>query len=424
MKNRSLWVGVWIVIISLSCSLISSACESNAYSKHSENNDAGILPEAYCMRDDYIILAQNQDAHGYCWNFASTMAAATTIMKATGEFYDFSELWTGVSAYCTTEYSKLGSGGGLETHYKAMQKAGLMLECDLPYQNSFIVSNDNATDYYNFHSKYASEELASVIQSDVKFSKDDVAQIKKHVYNTGSAYMAFDFRTGFIYDGESYYLTPHQKNTTSSHAISIIGWDDNYTRELYVDGSSTPTVFKGAWIVLNSYTETNSKDGIAFIFYEDSNINTIDGYTYATDTNKDLYFYDIIESGYAYPTSVKGKYYGDFVAESALTKQKNIFYDDVTLEYSYLAPENVHIQAIDIYLGTQNVTDSFNVRIDSANNKFFISKDKANYGHYKVIITYTDGNDTDTYLNNFFVTYGLIGEGIEFDNSKNDISIN
>ena len=90
----------------------------------------------------------------------------------------------------------------------------------------------------------------------------------------------------------------------------------------------------------------------------------------------------------------------------------------MTLEYSYLVPENVHIEVIDIYLGTQNVTDKFDVRIDSVNNKFFISKDNADYGHYKVLITYTNGNNTDTYLNNFFVTYGLIGEGIEFDNDK------
>ena len=48
------------------------------------------LPEAYCMRDVYVVLEQNQDNHGYCWNFAATMAASTTLMKATGEYYDFS----------------------------------------------------------------------------------------------------------------------------------------------------------------------------------------------------------------------------------------------------------------------------------------------------------------------------------------------
>ena len=90
------------------------------------------LPNAYCLRDDYILFSQNQDKTGFCWNFGSTMAASTAIMKATGEYYDFSELWTGISAFNTSSYKPIGSGGGYSTHYNAAQKAGLMLEVDLP----------------------------------------------------------------------------------------------------------------------------------------------------------------------------------------------------------------------------------------------------------------------------------------------------
>ncbi|MBQ8321454.1 MAG: hypothetical protein IJX92_03720 [Clostridia bacterium] len=65
------------------------------------------LPSQYCMRDEYIVYAQDQDKHGYCWNFAATMAASTTIMKATNEYYDFSELWTGVALNaCTNKHNK------------------------------------------------------------------------------------------------------------------------------------------------------------------------------------------------------------------------------------------------------------------------------------------------------------------------------
>ena len=378
------------------------------------------------MRDDYVILAQNQDVHGYCWNFASTMAASTTIMKATGEYYDFSELWTGVSAYMTGSYNKLGAGGSFSTHSDAMQAAGLVLESDLPFQSSYTSSNENAADYYNFYNKYANNDIADCLVSDSStgFTKDSVEAMKEHIYRQGSVYMAFSFRTGFIQSGDAYYLTPHQKNTNSSHAISVIGWDDNYEKELSVDGSDTTKVYKGAWIVLNSYTETNSKDGIAFIFYEDTNITSLKGYKYVADTEKDFYFYDKIESGSAYPTSVKGKYYGDFVAESGVTKQKNIFYEDVDLTYSYLASAGVGIEAIDIYLGAKEVTDRFAVSIDEAEKRFSISADGAEYGQYKVLVTYTDGERTDTYLNNFFVTYGLFGEGVEFDNEKNGLAFN
>ncbi|MBO7292928.1 MAG: hypothetical protein J6V07_03230 [Clostridia bacterium] len=76
------------------------------------------LPEAYCMRDEYLVFAQHQDKHGYCWNFAATMAASTTIMKATGEYYDFSELWTGITCYTPTKnYFKVGAGGSFSYQY-------------------------------------------------------------------------------------------------------------------------------------------------------------------------------------------------------------------------------------------------------------------------------------------------------------------
>lgn len=432
MKIKSFLCSILVIFATFNCIIVPGAFESLAYSEALDTSVGSEvkkteLPDAYCMRDEYVVLAQDQDAHGYCWNFASTMAASTTLMKATGEYYDFSELWTGITAYCTGGYNKLGAGSGSGTHYKAMQNAGVMLESDLPYQSSYVVSNENADDYYNFFYEYSNDDLASCLVNDSTTSyktNEQVEDIKRHIVEHGSLYLAFNFRSGFQDDVESFYLIPHQKNTTSSHAISLIGWDDNYERELTVDGEDKPRTFKGAWMVLNSYTETNSKDGIAYIFYEDTNITSINGFKYVTNTDKDFYFYDKIESGYSYPISVKGKYHGDFTATSGTTKQKNIFYDDVSLEYSYRAPEGVSIKKIDIYLGKDEVTDLFDVKVDGESKRFYISADDAELGQYKVLVRYTDGDRVDTYLNNFFVTYGMFGEGVTFDNEKNDNSFN
>ena len=385
------------------------------------------LPSKYCMRDEYVVYAQHQDALGYCWNFAATMSAATTIMKATGEYYDFSELWTGVALNnCTDKHTPIGEGGTLSYQYDAMKISGLMLETDLPYSNSYTISDENSVDYYNFFERYSNDDLARclVYDSTTRFSVGDVEKIKSHIYNHGSIYLTFTFKDSFVEDGGAYYLPPNQTNTNSNHAVSVIGWDDNFQREVYVNGSTTPTVYKGAWMILNSYTEKNGNDGISYVFYDDENIGTISGYKYDPDRDRDLYFYDKIESGYSYPISVKGKYYGDFTAENALTKQKNIFYDDVNLEYSYEASSGADIKQIDIYLGNENVTSDFNVRVDRLADRFYISQSNASYGQYKVLVTYGNGEVTDTYLNNFFVTHGLVGEEIEFDYASNSLAFN
>ena len=43
------------------------------------------------------------------------------------------------------------------------------------------------------------------------------------------------------------------------------------------------------------------------------------------------------------------------------------------------------------------------------------------YGQYKVLVNYTNGQQSDSFLNNFFVTYGLIGEEIEFNTDVNTL---
>ena len=392
-----------------------------------EGSDA--LPGEYCMRDEYIILAQNQDKQGYCWNFAATMAASTTIMKATGEYYDFSEAWLGISAYNTSSYNKPGAGGSFSTQYSALLAGGLMLESDLPYESANITSTENAGDYYNFFSQYANSALASTVvytSADSSYSRKEVEDIKRHIYEHGSIYMTFTFRSGFIDNGDgSYYLTPNQTNTNSNHAVSVIGWDDNYEKTFYLNGSTEPTVFKGAWLILNSYTETSGTDGISLVFYDDNNIGSVMGYRYVNDTDKDLYFYDRIESGYSYVTNLKGKYYGDFKGESAVTKQKNIFYgNDVDLEYSYNISSGASVKGIDVYLDNVNVNKHLDITVDEARNRFRIKGDDLAYGQYKVIVTYGNGETLDTYLNNFYVTGGLVGEEVEYDNAKNDLGFN
>ena len=430
MKKKLFLIGSLIVLLLVGCcSLNNQSILMGNLSLESAKatSTETVLPEEYCMRDEYIIYAQHQDKHGYCWNFAASMAATTTIMKATNEYYDFSELWTGISSHMKSNSYKLGAGGSFTTHNSATEFGGLMLESDLPYQNSYIVSNENAVDFYNFYNQYSSDELADCLEYDSKtcnISRKNVYAIKNHIYNHGSVYMSFYFKQGFIPDGGAYYKVPNQKETNSHHAVSVIGWDDNFVKEVYVDGYDTPIIYKGAWIILNSYTENSGIDGINLLFYDDTNISGVYGYKYSQDTTKELYFYDKIESGYAYETNVVGKYYGDFVATSGTTKQKNIFYDDVDLEYSYIISESANIKSVDVYLDNINVSNLFDININSNTKKFSISKENVPFGNYKILVTYGNNTSTKTYLNNFFVTHGMIREETELGGASDEFGFN
>ena len=415
MKLKALFICIFALVLTLGTALMVGAEETDT--------DEG-LPSAYCMRDEYVIFAQNQDDHGLCWNFAATTAQATTLMKATGEYYDFSELWNALVCYEIGLCDVVGEGGYFEYQYEAIQTHGLMLECDLLYQEAYTVSNENADDYFNFHAGQSCEGLASTL-TDVSYYRTSVDAIKEHIYNHGALYMTINFKKSFVAGGGAYYLPPNQKNTNSCHAIAVIGWDDDYEMEVYLEGQDTPTTFKGAWIIVNSYTETSGTDGLSYIFYNDKNIgSTFDGVRYEPDTSGDFYFYDKIEEGFAYPTDVVGKYYGDFTAESGVTKQRNIFYDDVALEYSYVVSEGADIEDVRVYLGDLDVTADFAVQIDREARRFSLSCEDAEYGQYKVLVTYGDGERTGRYLNNLFVTHGLVGEEIEYSFTENSLGFN
>ena len=95
------------------------------------------------------------------------------------------------------------------------------------------------------------------------------------------------------------------------------------------------------------------------------------------------------------------------------------------MEYSYEVSENTSIEKIDIYLDNVNITDKFTINVDQSNKKFTIkSKGTALYGQHKVLITYGNGIESDTYLNNFIVTHGLINPVFHFNTTLTESEFN
>lgn len=77
-----------------------------------------------------------------------------------------------------------------------------------------------------------------------------------------------------------------------NHAITIIGWDDHYSRENF--GTNKPAA-DGAWLCKNSYGTSFSKEGLFYISYEDAVMAWEEGYFFdygAADNYDHNYQYD------------------------------------------------------------------------------------------------------------------------------------
>ncbi|MBQ7504340.1 MAG: hypothetical protein IJT79_03380 [Ruminococcus sp.] len=100
------------------------------------------------------------------------------------------------------------------------------------------------------------------------YNKSERDDIKRALMRTGSVTANYnDNNAGKSIDKCAYYLPENAVSTISGHSISIVGWDDEYSKDNFT-GSYMPES-DGAWLCKNSWGEYNTLGGYLWISYED-----------------------------------------------------------------------------------------------------------------------------------------------------------
>ena len=282
-------------------------------------SDTTTIPERFDLRDKINIKVENQGIYGLCWDFAALNSVETYLeLNGKGSF-DFSELH--VDYLTSNEYKEkmgiqsffsrsLHAGGNFDYFYYdyAQLENGPIWEFFVPYDTYYEESeydklDDFATDAYihsiiHFPSIYKDE----VSNSEVSIVRND---IKRHIMTNGSLYASITssgITTGL--NGDT--VLNEQEKYDFDHAISIIGWDDNYSKNNFPEDIRPKE--DGAYIALNSWGEYFGDNGVFYISYEDICVEvelsgvisvTSNGYETKDVTFKDKSLYEFFVDNYS-----------------------------------------------------------------------------------------------------------------------------
>lgn len=237
------------------------------------------IPNKYNLADKIKINVENQGDYGLCWDFAATKSLETNLQLTKKKKYDLSEMHVNyVTSNLLIGERDINYGGNFAVYEDYLSDSGAVLEKDVEYRDYNKEEYDNflgmkdvttVTKTVNFPTIFKYENY---LDGDLTEDKIETVRsaVKNHIMNYGSVYAEVSMND-YNDETKTLYSNPSEFSPTD-HAISIVGWDDNYSKNNF------PTENKpekdGAYIALNSWGKEFGDNGYFYISYEDQNIES------------------------------------------------------------------------------------------------------------------------------------------------------
>ena len=273
----------------------------------SDSNFSGALPSNYSsLANGYVTSVKDQQAGGNCWAFAGLGVLEANILRASGDNLDLSEenMKNLIELYSDYGWYMETNNGGYDS---------MILAYLLSWMGPVLEEDDLYDDY-----SALSPLLNSVMHvQNVKFFKrssyTDNDEIKQAIIKYGAVGTGIYFdSTYFNKETNSYYQSI---TTGSNHAVTIVGWDDDYSRTNFINRPSE----NGAWLVKNSWNTDWGNEGYFYVsYYDTSFIHIGDSEGAYTFILNDTIKYD---KNYQYDIPGKTDYF--------ISGNKNIWYQNI-----------------------------------------------------------------------------------------------
>jgi len=220
------------------------------------------LPASFDLRDlGKVTPVRNQGSCGACWSFATMGSVESNLLP--GETWDFSE--NNLKNTAGWDWGHCDGGNAtMGTAYLA-RWGGPIKESDDPYNTSSGVSPVGLT---------VQKHIKDVVFIPGRVGPLDNDNIKQALMNYGAIYTSYYHNdTNYKTSTHSYY---YSGTSSSNHAVTIVGWDDNFPSTNFT-GSPTGN---GAFIIKNSWGVGWGESGYFYISYYDAKMGMDGSYLF------------------------------------------------------------------------------------------------------------------------------------------------
>jgi len=204
------------------------------------------------FNDTQLTAVKDQGSCGACWAFASYGALEGNIKIEENLTVDFSE-----NHLKHNHGLELGpcSGGNMDIASAYLSRAdGPVNESDDPYDANSTETNNSAV---------AVRYIENIVKLPVRANTSDNQYLKDALTEHGPLYVDFHiYGMPNATADNNYSVYNSDENTSSDHAVLLVGWDDNYQAQ----GQT------GAFILKNSWGVDWGEDGYFYVPYADTTL--------------------------------------------------------------------------------------------------------------------------------------------------------